>query len=436
MRKPRVFTLSYRDTHAASRGELSIKLTTSEQERFDVIRDCIDENITNKEAAIRLGLKVRQVQNIKHAVKEDDKRGIIHKSKGRIPPNATPKTTVRKITAFLAEKKHQDFGPTFAQEKLANIGISMNPETLRLLMIKEKIWKSHPRHGPQIVREWRERKECFGELVQFDGSYHDWLETGDEECLLAAIDDATGKIVHAVIEDNEGVLAVFRFWKAYIEACGLPVAIYLDKFSTYKVNHKNAVDNAELITQFKRAMMELDIRVICANSPEAKGRIERLFGTLQDRMVKEMRLADIKTSDEANMYIYEKYIPDHNNRFSVPAKNINDAHRPLSDELQKKLPGIFSIQSKRVVNNDYTIQFKTMWFQLKDTQKIAVYKRDRVVIEERLDGTIHIRLKDTYLEYKVLPARPKPTNVPIVAITTKKPTRKPPKDHPWRRFNF
>lgn len=412
-----------------------IQLTARENERYDIIRDCIDGNITNKEASVRLELKIRQIQRIKRAVEKKDRCGVIHKLKGQAPPNTTSNTITRKVIEFFKQKKHQDFGPTFAQEKLEKDGTIMNKETLRLLMIKQKLWKPKPRRGPQITREWRERKECFGELVQFDGSYHDWLETGDEKCLLAAIDDATGRIIHAVFEDNEGVYSVFRFWKAYVEAYGRPVAIYLDKFSTYKVNHKNAVDNAEFITQFKRAMNDLDIQVISANSPEAKGRIERLFGTLQDRMVKEMRLADMKMRDEANLYMYEQYIPDHNKRFSVVAKKPIDAHRPLSDDLRARLSSIFSVQSKRRVNNDYTIQFKTFWFQLEDTQDTTLYKRDEVIVEERLDGTIHIRFKETYLKYRILPARPKPMYVPVVAITTKKPIRKPPKDHPWRRWN-
>jgi len=413
-----------------------IKLTASEQDRYDTIRDCIDGDITNKEASIRLGLKIRRVQEIKRLVEKNGEEGVVHRSKGKNPPNITTNAISKKVVDFFEQKKHQDFGPTFAQEKLADIGVAINLETLRLLMIKKKLWKPHPRRGPQIVHEWRERKESFGELVQFDGSYHDWFENGGEECLLAAIDDSTSKIVHAVFEDNEGVQAVFRFWWMYLEAYGRPVAIYLDKFSTYKVNHKNAVDNEDFITQFQRAMDELGIQVICANSPEAKGRVERLFGTLQDRMVKEMRLRDLKERDEANIYIYEKYIPDHDRRFSVSAKNPTDAHRPLSDDLKARLPSIFSVQSIRKVNNDYTIQFKTEWFQLADTQKIAVYKRDEVIVEERLDGSIHIRFKNTYLAYHVLPKRPKPMNVKVVAITTQKPVRPVPKDHPWRRFNF
>ncbi len=413
-----------------------IKLTAREQERYDIIRSCSGGDITNKEASVRLGLKIRQIQNLKRAVEKEEVKGIVHKSKRQISHNATDDTIVKKVTAFFEQKKHRDFGPTFAQEKLAHIGIDMNTETLRLLMIKKDLWKPRPRRGPQIVREWRERKENFGELVQFDGSYHDWFENGWEECLLAAIDDATGRIVRAVFEDNEGVLAVFRFWLAYMEAYGRPVAIYLDKFSTYKVNRKNAVDNSEFMTQFERAMKELDIQIICANSPEAKGRVERLFGTLQDRLVKEMRLADVKTRDDGNRFVCKEYIPDHNKRFGVPAKTENNMHRPLSDDLRIKLLSIFSVQSKRKVNNDYTIQFKTHWYQLEATQKTVVYKRDEVIVEERLDGTIRIRLKSVYLEYRELPKRPKPARVPVVALTRQKPDWKPPKDHPWRKKIF
>jgi hypothetical protein len=410
------------------------KLTALEQERYDIVRSCIEGDITNKEASVRLGLKIRRVQELKRAVEKEGRGGAVHKSKGRTSGNVTDETTVKKIVAFLKEKKHKDFGPTFAQEKLSAQGVEMNTETLRLLMIEEEIWVPHKRRGPQIVREWRERKECFGELVQFDGSYHDWLETGEKECLLASIDDATSAITEAMFEDNEGVCAVFRFWWLYMEAHGRPVAIYLDKFSTYKVNRKNAVDNPEFMTQFERAMKELGVRVICANSPEAKGRVERLFGILQDRMIKEMRLLDIKTCDAADKYIREEYRGDHNKRFSVPAKSIVDAHRPLSDDLRTRLPSIFSVRSMRKVNNDYTIQFKNKWFQLESAQDTAIYKRDEVIVEERLDGTLHFRFKNVYLKYRELPERPKSLNVPVVALTKQKPDWKPPENHPWRKL--
>lgn len=411
---------------------MEIKLTPLQQERYEIVRSCIDRDITNAEAAARLRLKVRQVQKLKRAVEKNGEQGVVHGARGRASNRATHSEISSAAIAYLEDEKHRDFGPTFAQEQLAKEGVVLGLETLRSLMIKEKLWKPRRRCGPAIHRQWRERMSMYGELVQFDGSYHDWFETGEEACLLAATDDATSE-VSATFEDNEGVQAVFRFWWQYILVNGLPVAIYLDKFSTYKINHKNAVDNAEMRTQFERAMGELGIRVICANSPEAKGRIERLFGTLQDRLVKEMRLRNIRDRTGANRYLKSKYLIDHNKRFSVTPRQEGDAHRPLTDELRNKLPSIFSIQSKRRVNNDYTIQFKSQWFQLAAMQNTTVYKRDTVTIEERLDGSLHIRLRDTYLAYTELPERPKRVRMKVTALTREKPRWRPPADHPWRK---
>lgn len=406
-------------------------LTDEEKERYNIIRSCIDGDLTNAEAAARLGLTVRQVRRLKRAVEKDGEKGVVHGSRGKTSGRATKKETVTAVRTFLKKKNHADFGPTFAQEKLAAQGVILGVETLRTLMIQKELWKSKKRRGPAIHRQWRERMGMRGELVQFDGSYHDWFETGGETCLLAAIDDATGD-VSAAFEDNEGVAATFRFWWAYILAHGLPAALYLDKFSTYKVNHKNAVDNTEMMTQFQRAMQGLGVRVICANSPEAKGRVERLFGTLQDRLVKEMRLAGIKIRDEANVFLKESYLPDHRKRFGVPAQQEGDAHRLLTTKLRAKLPSIFSIQSERKVHNDFTIQFKSQWWQLNATQPITVYKGDTVTIEERLDGSLHLCLKDTYLMYTVLPERPARVSINVTALTREKPHWKPPPDHPWR----
>ena len=411
---------------------MEISLTPIEQERYDTIRACIDRDLTNAEAAARLRLTIRQVRRLKRSVEKNDEQGILHGNRGRPSNHAIHPETVSAAIAYLNEEKHRDFGPTFAQEQLAKYGIVLGVETLRTLMTEKKLWKPKARRGPAIHREWRERMSMSGELVQFDGSYHNWFETGEEACLLASIDDATGT-VSAVFEDNEGVHSVFRFWWTYIETNGLPVAIYLDKFSTYKINHKNAVDNAEMLTQFERAMAELGVRVICANSPEAKGRIERLFGTLQDRMVKEMRLQNIKDRDTANRYLESEYLTDHNKRFSVTPRQEGDAHRPITKELREKLPSIFSIQSERRVNNDYTIRFKRKWFQLSATQNTTVYKKDIVTIEERLDDTLHIRLNNVYLEYTELPERPKRVRMLVTALTTEKPRWKPPADHPWKK---
>ena len=409
-------------------------LTPQERERYGIIYSCTNSKITNAEAAARLRLTIRQVQRLKRAVEKKGELAIVHGNQSRAPWNATEAHTTKSVVSFLKKKNHCDFGPTFAMEQLAKKEkIALSRETVRSIMIEKKLWRPRPRSGPAIHRQWRERKPMYGELVQFDGSYHVWFENGEEHCLLAAIDDATSTVPEVAFEDNEGVHAVFRFWWRYVEAHGLPVALYMDKFSTYKVNHKNALDNEELMTQFMRAMRELDVRVINANSPEAKGRVERLFGTLQDRLVKEMRLESIKDRETANHFLKATYLHDHNKRFSVPAQKKGDAHRPLTNEMRKRLPSIFSVQSKRTVQNDFTVRFKNKWYQLAAEQPITVYRGDTVLLEERLDDTVHIRLKEIYLSFTTINKLERPARPRVTALTKQKPTWKPPADHPWRR---
>jgi hypothetical protein len=361
-------------------------------------------------------------------------QGVIHRNRGR-PSNRKFSEQLKAKAIKLVKEKYHDFKPTFAGEKLAdNHKIHVSKETLRQWMIKAGIWKPKKRKMPKQIHTWRARKENYGEMQQFDGSYHKWFEDRAEECcLLAAIDDATGEITQAKFDHNEGTRAVHTFWWEYLEQHGLPVSIYLDKFSTYKINHPSAVDNKELMTQFQRAMNQIGTELISAHSPEAKGRVERLFNTLQDRLVKELRLANISTLEAANLFLVT-YIPKFNKQFAVePAKTAN-LHQPLNTTLKKQLPQIFSIQNHRKVHNDYTIMFKTKYYQLKELQPTTVYKKDTVTIEEHLNGELKIYLKDHYLNFTELPERPKKKNLPVVALTRNKTHYCPPKNHPWRKF--
>jgi hypothetical protein len=219
-----------------------------------------------------------------------------------------------------------------------------------------------------------------------------------EVCLLASIDDATSQI-EAKFDLNESVFAVFSFWMEYIKKNGKPVCIYLDKFSTYKVNHKSAVDNFELLTQFEKVLKVLDIKMISANTPQAKGRVERLFGTLQDRLVKELRLNNINTIDDANKYLKDIFVPKFNKQFEVLPNKTGDLHRKLTKEEISNLDSIFSVKHTRTVNNDYTIQFKNKFFQLKQIQPVTIMQRHIVQIEEWLNNEIRVKFKDKYLNY-------------------------------------
>lgn len=410
-----------------------ITMNEKELERFGIISRLIAKEIKTKEAAKLLDISIRQVKRLKVKVREKGAGGLIHKNRGRDSNRKIDSKIIAKTEKYLKEE-YSDFKPTFAAEKLEeNHKIKLSKETLRQVMIGIGLWKPKARKSTSQYHSWRPRKECLGEMEQFDGSYHKWFEDRSSEyCLLLSIDDATGDITYAKFDKNEGIKAVFNFWLEYFAKNGLPMAIYLDKFSTCKINHPSAVDNKELMTQFQRAMNQAGIKLISAHSPEAKGRVERVFQTLQDRLVKELRLAGISTTEKANEFLKE-YIPKFNKRFSVVPQSRNNLHKILSGELKEKLPQMFSIQSPRKVNNDYTIMFKNRFFQLAEIQTTAVYKKDITIIEEHLNGEIKINLKNHYLNYQVLPERPIKQKILLSALTRTKSSWKPSKDHPWRR---
>src|SRR3989344_875769 len=267
-------------------------MTTIERLRLTVIEELADGLINGTTAANKLSLSVRQVKRLKAEFKNKGHEGLIHGSRGR-PGSRKIDINLEKNIVKIINDKYHDFGPLLAHEKLQEFHqIKLGHETIRAIMIRNNIWKLKKRKRGKYF-SWRERRSSYGELQQFDGSYHDWFEGRNinlpETCLLASIDDATGTITQAIMGVNESVEAVFSFWMEYAQTNGMPTEIYLDKFSTYKINHVNAADNPELITQFQRAMKELGTRLISAHTPQAKGRIERLFQTLQDRLVKEMR---------------------------------------------------------------------------------------------------------------------------------------------------
>lgn len=418
-----------------------ILLTQAEQQKLAVINLLIGNKITNSAASKKLGISVRQIQRIKAQVRMSGAQAIIHKLKGR-SGNHHADLNVKQQVLEEIKQKYSDFKPKFALEKIQEKKkLSITSQTIRVWMSEEGLWKPHKQKQTEY-RAWRERKEYFGELQQFDGSYHMWFEgrlldeegNPQEACLLASIDDATGKITHASFDFSEGVVPVFNFWKEYLIRIGKPLGIYLDKYSTYKINHKNAVDNSELLTQFEKVMNSLDIRVITANSPQAKGRIERLFGTLQDRLVKELRLNKVNTIEEGNKFL-KIFVPDFNNQFSVIAAKPEDMHRSLTRQEKISLSSTFSIKEIRRVNNDYTIQFKNNFYQLEQIQPVTIRPLEKIITEQWLDNNLKFSFKGKYLKYFLLPQKPKKQKhhtAPAV-LTTHKSNWKPPKHHPWRK---
>jgi transposase len=414
--------------------EKLISMTKKELFRYEIIKNLINGKINGPDAAKQIGVTVRHVKRLKAAVLKHGVKGIIHKNRGKTSNRKLAPEIVQKAEKYLKEK-YYFCKPTLATEKLAEIhGLKISKETVRGIMTNLGLWQPKPRKQPKKRRHtWRARKDNYGEMEQFDGSYHYWFGN-TESCLLLSVDDATGKITQAKFDINESTRAVFEFWREYFRKNGRPLSIYLDKFSTYKINHKNAVDNKDLITQFQRAMNQVGVQLITAHSPEAKGRVERMFQTLQDRLVKELRLAKITTIDEANAFLKE-YIPKFNAQFAVVPNRRANLHRKMNKQTLEKLPQIFSIQNQRKVMNDYTIRFKNRFFQLNEIQPTTVYKKDIVIVEEHLDGEIKISLKGHYLHYTELPQRPeKEINIKLPALTIRKQSNwKPPTDHPWRK---
>ena len=291
-------------------------------------------------------------------------------------------------------------------------------------------------------RSWRERRTCVGMLIQLDGSDHAWFEKRGPRCaLLIYIDDATGRILYGEFVRAEDTLTLMRTTKTYLLRYGRAIAFYVDKDSIYKINRQASVDEElrgiDPITQFTRAMGELGITVIFANSPEAKGRVERGFRTHQDRLVKELRLAGISTIEKANPFLWNVYIPDHNERCAVEPANRTDAHRPLLKS--HHLEAILSLHIDRGVSNDFTVRLNNQFFQILPDQPVCVRPKDKVTVEIRLDGSKHLRLKGRYLNFKNIDKRPyKPfyavRKEPVAALGYSNTLCKPPKNHPWRNF--
>lgn len=409
-------------------GKDIIEMRLQDLKRLKVIHEAIEKHITQGTAASLIGVTERQIRRIIKAVREEGDKGIIHKARGKTSPRRIPEK-IKNRTLELYKKKYHDFGPTLASEKLLEIdNITISDESLRKWLIEEGIWKRRRKRSGH--KQWRLRKACFGEMVQMDGSHHDWLEgRGPELVLMGYIDDATNT-TFGRFYDYEGTIPAMDSFHGYIRKYGIPQSVYLDRHTTYKSPRKLTPEEElegipRALSQFERALSELGVEVIHAYSPQAKGRVERLFGILQDRLVKEMRLRGIKTKQEANDFL-EEYLPLFNRQFSIPAANDTDVH--------VKLPKYFNahkalcIRTQRTVKNDHTIVVNTKLYQIEDN-----ITAKKVTIEERMEGSLHIINNGVSLRYREITERPgkqitqdqRVYNRPSIPL----------KNHPWRRWN-
>lgn len=419
-------------------------MSRREINRHHVIRNVLEGKASQLEAARVLGLTDRQVRRICQRVRTKGAQGVVHQLRGRASNHQIDPALSEKTLCALHDPLWVGFGPTFAQDKLQEKhGICLGRETLRQLMTQVGLWQPC-RQGPRH-RAWRERRACVGMLVQLDGSDHDWFEGRGPRCaLLIYIDDATSRILYGEFVPVEETLTLMRSTWNYIKRCGRPMALYVDKDSIYKINwaakYESLDRDENAQTQFTRAMGELDIEVITANSPQAKGRVERGFGTHQDRLVKELRLRGISTMAAANLYLWEHYLPQHNARYAVsPAVNSN-VHRPLL--ATHRLEQILSLREQRTVMNDYTLSYEGKFLQVLEHQPVRVDPGDKVEVEIRLDASRHLRFKGAYLNFKGIekrPYRPLLQAQPSLGKQRDDPRTKgvgstPAKNHPWRRL--
>lgn len=411
-------------------------MSQKEVKKYDIIKKLINKEINGTEAAKTLNLTTRHIRRLKQKVGKKGIKGLIHGNRGKESNRKIPNKEKERIKKLL-HSKYSDFGPTFASEKLEeNHNIKRDPKTIGVILIKEKLWKPKQKKKGKH-RSWRQRKTSYGEMAQYDGSYEYWFEDrGEKCCLLASIDDANSK-VWMKFDKHEGVEPTFNFWREYIERFGKPYSIYVDRFSTYSMNHKLAKENPDTLTQFQRAMeAELNIEIIHALSAEAKGRVERLFKTLQDRLIKELRLRNISTIKEANEYLEEEFLPKFNAKFMVEPRSKANLHKKLTKLEINKLDSIFSRQYQRTVRNDFTVNYGNDWYQLTQNQPVTICKKDKIITEERMDNTLHFRLRGKYLNYTLLPERPKKINRDKNKADWVIPGSKahiPPKNHIWRK---
>ena len=407
-------------------GKDIIEMSQKERKRLHTILNVLEGKIKQVDVAKVLGLTDRQIRRITKRVKEEGDKGVIHRSRGR-PSNRAKPVKVKNRVLDLCRGRYKGFGPTLAAEKLLEIDkIEVDPETLRLWFIRDGI--EYKKRKEVKHRSWRERKEHFGEMVQMDGSHHNWFEGRGAGCVLMGyIDDARG-IFFGRFYGYEGTKPAMDSFKRYIRKYGIPQSVYLDKHTTYKSTKKTTIEEQlegkKSQSQFERALGELGVEIIYADSPQAKGRIERSFKTHQDRLIKEMRLRKISTIEEANKFLRSYYIPKHNRKFSVSAKNKVNLHRPIPKGLN--LGRIFSIKTEVSLRKDFTIRYGNKLYQV-----LAAVRVKKLVVEERLTGKLYVMHKDRALRYKLIDTKPiKP------GIHRNKPKKAyiPPKDHPWRRL--
>ncbi len=409
-----------------------LQMSGRERRRAEVFARVQRDELTLRKAAELIKLGYRQTLRAFARYRELGDAGVVHRLRGK-RSNRRSLPGLQKRVLTLYAKKYSDFGPTLAAEYLGQEdGLTVSVTTFRRWLIQAGMWKARstrPRH-----RKWRERKPHFGEMVQVDGSLHDWFEgRRGTASLIVMIDDATNRMYARFFEEETTEAVMTTFWR-YVKRYGLPRSLYVDHDSIYVVNRDATTDEnlreTGPLTQFSRALRDLDVELILAHSPQAKGRVERRHGVLQDRLVKALRRNKLSTLETANDFLDQTFLETFNERFQVPAAKPADLHRRLPRGV--RLEHVLSLQEERTVRNDWTINWRNRCFQLTEANQRLALAGQRILVCEHLDGTIHFWFRKRELDWHELPERP-PSRKAKPKPASKSKTKKPKADHPWRK---
>ncbi|GAC1690721.1 MAG: ISNCY-like element ISTde1 family transposase [Candidatus Acidiferrum sp.] len=380
-----------------------IGMSQRELRRVEVLARVKSKELKVVDAASLVGVSYRQAKRLWKRYREQGAKGLRHRGAGRVSARAKPGRFRWRVMKLVREKygegEGERFGPTLAAEHLASEdGMRIDAETLRRWMLEEGLWRRRRKRKP--YRQRRERRRHFGELVQMDGSFHDWLEErGPQGCMMNMTDDATSE-VELRLGEEETIWAAANTLRGWIEKHGVPQALYVDWKNVYKraPTQREQLRGEEPVTQFGGMCEKLGIEIIAAGSPQAKGRVERNHGTHQDRLIKKMRRKKIRTHEQANVYLQQEYLPEHNERFRRAAAEAENYHRQAASEAE--LREVFRLESERVIGNDWVVRYDNRWFQVQAQSRKYAPAQGKVVVCEWQDGTVEIEYRGRKLPWK------------------------------------
>jgi transposase len=412
-----------------------VTMSKKELTRVEVMQRLKAKRLSQAEASSMLGISIRQVKRLYAAYREAGAQGLVSQKRGKASNHRLDEGVVQSVRDLIYAN-YRDFGPTLAHEKLVEKhGLKISDESVRKLMITEGLWKPK-RAKPVAIHQMRERRACVGELVQIDGSDHAWFEErGPRSTLLVFIDDASGQLMELWFVEHESFFGYGEAARHYFQRHGRPVAFYSDKHGIFRVNQNQDQGTGAGITQFGRAMQELDIQILCANTPQAKGRVERANQTLQDRLVKELRLAGISDPTTANAYL-EIFRQDFNQRFAVPPRSEHNAHRPLL--AKDNLDHILSHQETRILTKNLTLQYYQVFYQIQTDRPSYALNKATVTVCQSASGEVRILYQGKPLAYTLFQKQERQA----VEVNSKtidaelhhlEKAHKPAANHPWRK---